>query len=168
VLAPDASSGGRLRLDASGANGGSGGLGGDTASKETRGEGNAAGTWPAARAGEGRGRGAAGDGALALAIPDDGGGVYGAYLALLRRRVQEAVSYPPAARRRSLNGTVHLEISVDSTGDISEVIVVRSSSHAALDEAAMDGVRALRRVPFPPDVRPRALRVRLPVVFELR
>jgi TonB family protein len=45
---------------------------------------------------------------------------------------------------------------------------VRSSSHALLDDAALDAARGLPRVPFPPDVRPRALRVRLPVVFELR
>ncbi len=46
--------------------------------------------------------------------------------------------------------------------------LARSSSHDVLDEAAVDAVRSLRRVPFPADVRPRPLRVRLPVVFELR
>ena len=94
--------------------------------------------------------------------------MYAAYLALLRRRVQESVRYPETARRRSLAGTAHLEITVEPSGRITDVTVVRSSSHAALDDAALDGVRALRRVPFPSDVRPRPLRVRLPVVFELR
>jgi protein TonB len=115
-----------------------------------------------------RGGAGAGDGTLALAVPGDGGGEYGAYLALLRRRVQEAVRYPESARRRSLTGTAHVQITLEPSGRIAEVELVRSSSHRALDDAALDGVRALRRIPFPPDVAPRALRVRLPVVFELR
>ena len=114
--------------------------------------------------------GGGGDGTLALAIPGDGdgAGVYASYLALLRRRVQEAMTYPSSARRRGLSGTVHLEIALEPTGVISDVTLTRSSSHEVLDEAAIEAVRSLRRVPFPPDVRPRPLRVRLPVVFELR
>jgi protein TonB len=119
---------------------------------------------PAAGAGAGRG----GEGMLALAVPGDGGGAYGAYLALLRRRVQESLTYPAAARRRGLSGTVHLEITLEATGAIGPVALVRSSSHALLDDAALEAVRGLGRVPFPPEVRPRALRVRLPIVFELR
>jgi protein TonB len=109
-----------------------------------------------------------GDGTLALAVPGDGAGEYASYLALLRRRVQEAMTYPASARRRGLSGTVHLEIALESTGIISDVTLARSSSHDVLDEAAVDAVRSLRRVPFPTGVRPRPLRVRLPVVFELR
>jgi protein TonB len=110
-----------------------------------------------------------GDGQLALAVSGAGGAeIYGPYLAALRRRLQEMLEYPPAARRRGLSGTVDLEIALESTGRVSEVVLVRSSSHAMLDEAALHAARNLSRVPFPPDVRPRALRVRLPVVFELR
>ena len=111
----------------------------------------------------------AGDGALALAVPGAGGAeMYGPYLAALRRRLQEILEYPPAARRRGLSGTVDLEIALESTGRVSDVVLVRSSSHAMLDDAALAAARNLSRVPFPPDVRPRPLRVRLPVVFELR
>jgi protein TonB len=78
------------------------------------------------------------------------------------------VRYPESARRRSLTGTAHVQITLEPSGRIAEVELVRSSSHRALDDAALDGVRALRRIPFPPEVAPRALRVRLPVVFELR
>jgi protein TonB len=112
--------------------------------------------------------GGTGGGTLALAIPGDGASAYGPYLALLRRRVQEAMTYPAAARRRGLSGTVHLEIALDPSGEISDVTLARSSAHRLLDDTAVESVRSLRRVPFPPDVRPRALRVRLPVVFELR
>jgi protein TonB len=114
-----------------------------------------------------RGARGAGD-SVALGISGDDGGVYAGYIALLRRRVQDALTYPSAARRRGMAGTVQVDISVEPTGQISEVVVVRSSSHEILDGAALDAVRALRQIPFPPGVRPRAIRVRLPIVFELR
>ena len=110
--------------------------------------------------------------ALALAIPGGTGGgdttEYDAYYALVRRRIFETLTYPPAARRRSLTGTVQLELEVQPTGGISRVAVVASSSHRVLDDAAVETVRALGRVPFPPNLRPRVLIMRLPIVFELR
>jgi periplasmic protein TonB len=113
--------------------------------------------------------GTSADGPLALAIPGDGGvGVYGPYLSALRRRLQEALEYPAAARRRGLSGTVHLEVVLDATGRVSEVLLARSSSHAVLDDAALEAARRLPRVPFPPEVRPRPLRVLMPVDFQLR
>jgi TonB family protein len=152
---------------AASAAGGDGGPGTASARGDGAAAAGAGGSTSARSGGDGRATGA-GDGVLALAIPGDGGGVYGTYLAQLRRRVQESVTYPEPARRRSLVGTVHLEIALDATGRVAEVTLVSSSSHGLLDRAAMDGVRALRRVPFPSDVQPRPLRVRLPVVFELR
>lgn len=110
-----------------------------------------------------------GDGPLALAIPGDAGlGGYGPYLSALRRRLHEALEYPAAARRRGLTGTVELEIALEASGRVNDVRLVRSSSHTVLDVAALEAARSLGRVPFPPDVRPRPLRVLLPVVFELR
>ena len=86
----------------------------------------------------------------------------------LRQRIQEALRYPSTARRRGVSGTVHLEIAVDPDGAIRGVTVVASSSYDVLDRAAVDAARSLPRVPFPGDVRPRALTVRLPVIFELQ
>jgi len=136
-----------------------------------------AGTAPAGRGSAsdgaaGPGLGARDGTALALAVPGGGGGgeaaEYAGYYALLRRRVFESLTYPLVARRRSLSGTVQLELEIQPTGVISRVEVVASSTHRVLDEAALDTVRGVGRVPFPPNVRPRSLRVRLPVVFDLR
>ena len=106
----------------------------------------------------------------ALGIPGGGGagGDYAAYYVRLRQRIQDVLRYPAAARRRGVTGTVHLEIAVEPNGAIGAVSVITSSSHDILDRAAVDAARAVPRVPFPADVRPRALRVRLPVVFELQ
>jgi protein TonB len=121
--------------------------------------------------GVGSGVGARQGSAVALAVPGDGGGdaaEYTGYFALLRSRLQEALRYPTAARRRGLTGTVHVDLEIAPTGAIGNVVLATSSSHRLLDEAALEAVRALERVPFPAGVRPRHLRVRLPVVFDLR
>jgi protein TonB len=98
----------------------------------------------------------------------DPGAAYAAYLSRLRQRVHEALRYPVTARRRGLTGTVVLELTVRPDGAIGQVVVVDSSSHAALDQAAIDSVRSLRPQPFPADLPSRTLHVRLPVVFELQ
>lgn len=135
---------------------------------------------PGARAGQGgsgsggglgSGVGARQGSAVALAVPGDGGGgaaEYAGYFELLRSRLHAALRYPTAARRRGLTGTVHVDLEIAPTGAIGNVVLARSSSHRLLDEAALEAVRALDRVPFPAGVRPRHLRVRLPVVFDLR
>ena len=120
---------------------------------------------------EGPGRGGGPGGGLARAVPGEGDGAlaeYGAYLALVRRRIHERLTYPSSARHRGLSGTVQIEVEIAASGAVGHVSLAVSSAHRALDEAALDAARGLRRVPFPPDVRPRPLRVRLPVVFELR
>ncbi|MBI4593244.1 MAG: energy transducer TonB, partial [Candidatus Rokubacteria bacterium] len=127
----------------------------------------ATGPGPAGRAGQD----------LALALPGTSGGAaeagapaaeYGRYLDQYRRRIQELLRYPAPARRRGLSGTVQLELTIGPAGAISQVTVVGSSSHSVLDDAAVETVRSLRPLPFPADLPPRILRVRLPVVFELR
>jgi protein TonB len=111
---------------------------------------------------------------LAAALPGGGEGEgtipaeFGPYLARLRQRIQESLTYPPAARRRGLRGTVHLEIELLPTGQVASVVIRAPSAHMILDEAAFEAVRRLPPVPFPPGVPSRALRVRLPIVFELR
>jgi len=96
------------------------------------------------------------------------GAEYGSYLAGVRRRILDALRYPPPARSRGLTGTVHLEIFIKTDGAIGDVAVTSSSSHPLLDEAALEAVRSLSPQPFPKGLKPRPLRVRLPVVFDLQ
>lgn len=93
---------------------------------------------------------------------------FGPYLGRFRQRIQEALYYPPTARRRGLGGTVQLEIDLLPTGKVASVVIRSSSSHEVLDEAALDTVRRLSPDPFPPGLPSRPLRIRLPIVFELR
>ena len=103
-------------------------------------------------------------GAGAGAIPAE----YGPYLQRFRRQVQEALVYPLAARRQGLRGTVELEVWLDPAGRVRDVRVARSSSHDLLDEAAVETIRRLGPLPFPDSLPRRSLRIRLPLVFDLR
>lgn len=109
--------------------------------------------------------------ALALGSPGGAGPIpaeYGPYLQRFRQRVQESLVYPLAARRQGLRGTVELDVWLDPAGRVRDVQVTRSSSHELLDEAAVETIRRLGPLPFPEALPRRALRIRLPLVFELR
>ena len=131
---------------------------------------------PARGGGETRGdapssRGGARGSALALGSPGGAGAIpaeYGPYLQRFRQRVQESLVYPLAARRQGLRGTVELDVWLDPAGRVRDVQVTRSSSHALLDDAAVETIRRLGPLPFPESLPRRALRIRLPLVFELR
>ncbi|MFQ5828714.1 MAG: energy transducer TonB [Candidatus Methylomirabilia bacterium] len=117
-------------------------------------------------AGTGRGTGAESGSGTG---PEEGtGSRLSYYLALLRQHIHQALEYPPAASRRGMTGTVHMEIVIRPDGAIDGVSVLESSSHRILDQAALDSVRKLPPLPFPAGFPSRTLRVRVPVVFELR
>jgi len=153
------------------ASAGAGGTDTSAAGAHGTGSGSAApGRGAAGDGGAGLGFGARGGSALALAVPGDGGGD-GAADAIyheLRQRLQAALVYPPRARPRRLTGVVEVELEIQPSGAITRVVVAVSSSHPLLDAAAVDTVRGLGQVPFPPSIRPRVLRVRLPVEFAFR
>lgn len=110
------------------------------------------------------GAGAAGPGGGDGQVPAG----FGPYLAALRQRIQESLNYPVSARRRGLGGIVQLEVELLPNGKVASVVVRSSSSHAVLDQAALDTVSQLPPAPFPPGLPSRPLKVRVPIVFELR
>ena len=93
---------------------------------------------------------------------------YSLYLRRLRSRIEGIIEYPMAARRRGLAGTVRVELVLLPGGEIEHVALVGSSTHAVLDAAVLDAIRALRPPPFPPELPRRPLRVQLPIVFDFR
>ncbi len=133
-----------------------------------------AGTGVASDAPSGTGQGASAGGGSRQALAGPGAGrsevpaEFGPYLASFRRRIQELVVYPLSARRRGLAGKVEVEVVLEPTGRVRDAAVVASSSHSMLDDAALDAVRSLSPVPLPENLPRRPLRVRLPIVFDLR
>ena len=130
------------------------------------------GTGPATRGDADRGSGGGPGSPLALAMPGTGGPgaapEYGPYLRQFRQRVQESLIYPLAARRQGLGGTVELHVWLEATGRVRDVQVARSSSHAVLDDAAVETIRRVGPVPFPESLPRRPLLIRIPLVYELR
>lgn len=78
-----------------------------------------------------------------------------------------APPYPPAARRRSLQGRVLVHAVVGPGGDCARAEVRKSSGHPILDEAALQAVRGWRFLPATRDGRPVAAGVEIPIVFRL-
>lgn len=76
--------------------------------------------------------------------------VYARYLDEWRRRVERVgnANYPDEARRQGMEGSLVLEVSLNSDGTIRDLAVRRGSPHPLLDDAAL---RILRlAAPFPP------------------
>jgi TonB family protein len=119
--------------------------------------------------GDGGGRGAGGgDGTLVAALVPGNAGDLGAYYHVIQRHIRESLEYPPVLARRRISGSVEVELLVRANGEITDVHVASPASHPLLERAAIEALRAMRPVRFPADLAPRPLRVRVPVVFDLR
>ncbi len=56
-------------------------------------------------------------------------------------------AYPSAARRRGLEGSVQLRVTLAASGELDSVIVIASSGSPLLDDAAVAAVRRWRCEP---------------------
>lgn len=74
-------------------------------------------------------------------------------------------SYPSRALRRGTSGEVLVRVLVGTNGQPQRVEIARSSSHRALDEAALDAVRSWRFQPAMRDGQPVAQTVQVPFNF---
>ena len=86
-------------------------------------------------------------------------------LASAARRFKQ---YPAQARQRGWEGTVEVALSVGALAPVPEVVLVRSSGRAVLDEQALDMLtQAARVTALPEGLRARDFRLVLPVQFSL-
>lgn len=79
-----------------------------------------------------------------------------AYVDAFRSRVEEIgnKNYPDEAKRRNLQGHVRLLVAVLPSGRVKEIVVLKSSGHRVLDEAARQSVRLAEPfMPFPASIR---------------
>jgi protein TonB len=90
------------------------------------------------------------------------------YLAGLRRAIAKKRRYPASARRRSETGVVSVSFVIARNGRIDGVRVDKSSGSRALDKAALDTLRRLKRYkPIPKDIGRTSWRLRVPIRFAL-
>lgn len=79
-----------------------------------------------------------------------------AYVDAFRSRVEEVgnKNYPQLARQRKITGNVRLMVSILATGQVKEIVVLKSSGYPVLDEAARQSVRLAEPFqPFPASIR---------------
>jgi TonB family protein len=60
---------------------------------------------------------------------------------------RRAPKYPESAREKGIEGTVSVEYTISTDGDVTGVSVSSSSGNSQLDDAAMDAVRGRRYHP---------------------
>jgi protein TonB len=77
-------------------------------------------------------------------------------------------NYPSVARRRRYEGTVVLNVLVDTSGRAAEVKVARSSGYAVLDRSAKNDVRRWRFKPARKGFQTVEMWVKVPVRYELK
>lgn len=77
------------------------------------------------------------------------------------------VRYPRSAWEEGVGGETRLRIHIDARGVVDSAYVLRSSGHAALDSAALAGVRRLRYRPARQGETPVAVWAVLPVRFPM-
>lgn len=79
-----------------------------------------------------------------------------AYVDAFRSRVEEVgnKNYPAKAKEKNISGNVRLMVAILPNGRVKEIVILKSSSHAILDEAARQSVRLAEPFqPFPAAIR---------------
>ena len=84
----------------------------------------------------------------------------------IRARVERHKRYPSALRDSRAEGTAMVRLQIDRSGTLTSLGLVRSSGHAALDEAALQAVRRAARFPSAPErLRRQNFDFELPITF---
>ena len=81
---------------------------------------------------------------------------YASYMEAWRSKVERVgnLNYPDAARKKKLSGSLRLDVSLNKDGSIDNIIVLLSSGHKVLDDAAIRIVElASPYSPFPDQIR---------------
>ncbi len=91
-----------------------------------------------------------------------------AYGSLLGRAIAKHKSYPKIAQRRGWEGTVLLDLKLDSDGNVLSATVRESSGYDALDNQALKMVEKASPFPPPPKaLQGRSFNITVPVSFKL-
>lgn len=99
--------------------------------------------------------------------PDPGPPPAPVRLSTVRARVGNPPAYPDRARRDELEGTVALKLVVSPTGQVEEVLLLRSSGHRILDDAARRAVWGWQLYPAERDGTPVAGWAEVEIPFRL-
>ena len=90
------------------------------------------------------------------------------YSLLLAREFSKHRQYPRIAQLRGWQGTVRVQLELDTNGNITQSSIKDSSGFDVLDRQALDMVKKATPLPLPPEIlRNRAFSILVPVTFKL-
>ncbi len=76
-------------------------------------------------------------------------------------------SYPESARRKGIQGTTNVRLSLDSSGKVTTAAISKSSGNSALDASALKAARRWKFRPATSGGRPVASKIVVPISFRL-
>jgi protein TonB len=82
----------------------------------------------------------------------------------LREKIVQKRVYPPVARKRGYEGTVVVLVTLDTVGNLSALVVSRSSGHKVLDKAAVELIKKV--LPYEHNTG-KTVSVEIPISYEL-
>lgn len=92
-----------------------------------------------------------------------------AYLEKLKKKLNENKNYPPAAKRRGLEGVVHLKFKIMADGTIINETVSQKSQFAILDRSALETVKNItKHKPIPKELEMESMELEVPFFFILK
>ena len=100
--------------------------------------------------------------------PDQSAAAYSPYLSQVATRINQMKRYPSLAMTRGQQGVVTVSFSLDALGDVSELVVAKTSRIGSLDRAALQAVRSAAPFgPVPVELSSDVLSIVLDLVFAL-
>ncbi len=86
----------------------------------------------------------------------------------LRSLIQQNLNYPEMAKIRGLEGTVEMEITISSNGDLISAVIVKTSGHPLLDQSAIKTAKKISHFEkFEENFIAKQWRFKLPIAFVL-
>jgi len=91
------------------------------------------------------------------------------YIAELKRWSYKYLTYPRRALERSWEGNVRLSITIDRSGEVTDLVIIEEAKHGTLTKAAEKAVRKASPFPaVPKDIAGKQFSFTLPIVFKLK
>ena len=87
----------------------------------------------------------------------------------IRQRIEQKKTYPRRAKKRNVQGIVQVAFSINKSGVISKLRIIKSSGSKILDKAALQSVRSVGRFPaIPAGIRKASIDYVIPISYRLR
>jgi TonB family protein len=94
------------------------------------------------------------------------GNASASYLSQLSALIARHQFYPRAAILNAQEGIVKMKLSISATGELVELVILESSGHVVLDEAARTTLQRIKTYPLPEGLR-QGIRLVVPIRYEI-